>query len=711
MFSGLVRSFLTLCMLQISPVHSTTSSRCIAPPFPPSESDVSAFLETQFDYVVIGGGTAGVALAARRVLSFPSAQATYLNDIQASRAQSPQYWRARSRFISPGRSDRRRAQYLSPLLPAALRPMHSSQILSDARMATLTMIGVLFLPLRQVLVAETFPSQGEGKMLGGSSGINGMAWNRASSPEYDAWGTFAPTLDWDWNGLLPFFKKSESLALLPKDPYPGITPAQAEAALQGLPRVDGFEGPITASHNTFYPDVVSTVVQTLNGLGIQTNADPQGGNATGIYNTLASVDRVNGVRMYSPVSYYCNQPTQTNLKILLGAQAGKIVFDNSTSQLTAIGVHFTVGSRRYVVNATREIILSAGTVQTPQLLELSGIGNSTILRAHGIPTLLEMPSVGENLQEHLFVGVQWQLKPGQVTFDILRNNATFAAEQLALYNATRQGFYANVDSTVAFMRIQDIVTHDRFSYLLGLFDKSARRPSPRSLQTLQYSIQRTWMEEGRIAIAELSQWSRGAVDVMPNESYVFMLGGLSHPMSRGNVHIVSNDSLVPPAIDVGYLTQEFGMLFMQAVHRWRAGANIIADAQVLIDILKYLQALGQRPPFADIIKAQTSPNPSVQTDDDLMSFVRSTSAGGDHLVGTAAMAPREHGGAAALLLQVDRGWISYPTGVVDSSLRVYGTANMRVVDASIIPLHIAAHTQSAVYAIAEKAAAMIKAGL
>lgn len=83
-----------------------------------------------------------------------------------------------------------------------------------------------------------------GKMLGGSSGINGLAWNRASSAEYDAWNTFAQNLSWGWDGLLPLFKKSENVSLTPKDPYPGISSEEAQAALHNLPYVEGFSGPI-----------------------------------------------------------------------------------------------------------------------------------------------------------------------------------------------------------------------------------------------------------------------------------------------------------------------------------------------------------------------------------------------------------------------------------------------------------------------------------
>ena len=134
-------------------------------------------------------------------------------------------------------------------------------------------------------------------MLGGSSGVNGMAWNRASSPEYDAWAEFAQTTDWNWEGLLSSFKKSENVALSPQNPYPGITEEEAQQTAHDMPRVDGFSGPISvyqirrqpcdsdltlclvlcqASHNAFYFNVVPTVVKTLNAIGFNTNPEPVG---------------------------------------------------------------------------------------------------------------------------------------------------------------------------------------------------------------------------------------------------------------------------------------------------------------------------------------------------------------------------------------------------------------------------------------------------
>ncbi|OBZ74350.1 Versicolorin B synthase [Grifola frondosa] len=217
------------------------------------------------------------------------------------------------------------------------------------------------------------------------------------------------------------------------------------------------------------------------------------------------------------------------------------------------------------------------------------------------------------------------------------------------------------------------MSRDSVLALLETFDQEAEEVKPYSLQSVQYPIQRSWFENNGVASSELIQYSSSLIVSVPNASCITFFGGITHPASRGSVHIASSDPLSPPIIDPKFLSHDF-------------------DAQALLNILKFVQSIAQEPPLSEVVAAQVSPDVNNQSDDELVEYIRSTSANGDHLIGTAAMAAQELG------------------GVVDSSLRVYGTRNLRVVDASIFPLHISAHIQATVYAIAEKAAAMIKAG-
>lgn len=599
---------------------------------PYTASNVSVFLSVDYDYVVIGGGTAGIAFATRLAED---------TDYQVGVIEAGPFHMHEPIVDIPGFVGQGNGN------PA---------------------FDWNFFSAPQVQAGNRNIAMPRGKMLGGSSGINGMAWNRASKPEYDAWGSFASDETWSWNGLLPFFKKTEALSLSQNMFFPGISPMEAKASLEDLPCVSGFSGPVSATHNTFYFKIVSTIVRTLNAMGIQTNPEPQNGNTVGLYNTFASVDRENGVRSYAASVYFCRS-AQPNLHVLTGAQATQILFQRGEQPLRAIGVSFSLNLSAHTVKANREVIISAGAVQSPQIMELSGIGNPEVLVEHGIEPLIDLPGVGENLQEHLFFLAQWQLKPGIRTFDILRNNATFAAEQLNLYNATRRGLWTELDTTIGFLPLQSIVSKKRLASLIGVFEEETSQLNLSSVSGQQNAKLRSWISRGDVPQVEIAQWSRGSIAPQPNTNYLTILAGILHPVSKGSVHIATNDPLAAPSIDPKFMSSKY-------------------DSMVLLDLLEFVLNIAQEHPLRDSVEVITSPAPG-SSNEELLEYIRTSTAGADHLIGTCAMAPRQIG------------------GVVDSSLRVHGTQNLRVVDASIFPIHIGAHTQATVYAIAEKAVSMV----
>ncbi|KAK7055259.1 hypothetical protein R3P38DRAFT_2846055 [Favolaschia claudopus] len=623
----LFSSTLFACAATTALVSATPSSKVAAACQKAADASVtrdpSLFTSVTYDYVVVGGGTAGMTLAARlaenpRVkVGVIEAGDFFLNDTIINTPSSS--------FFALG------------------NPTYDW----------------MFATVPQESAGNREIALPRAKLLGGSTGINLMAYNRASASEYDALNKFSGDSKWNWKSFVPFFQKSSTVA-------PTSDNTLSSRATN--------TGPVHASYNSFLVEPVGKMVAAFNKLGISTNSDFLDGNGTGIYNSLVSVDREQGTRSYAS-SYLCGLPPKTNLHILLHAHAAKINFAKSgKTNVKATSVDIVVASKTYTVKASKDVIVSTGTDQTPHLLELSGIGNSAILSKFGIDTLIDLPAVGENFQEHLYTGVEWKLKPGVTTFDILQNNASFAAEQKALYDATGSGWFAGLDATIAFVPMQQLAADsaDRVAALFKLLDDERKAAKPDSIQSLQLPIQQQWLQEGKVGQAEFILWSRGLINPQPNESYVFILGGASHPSSRGSVHLQSADPLAPPTIDPRFLSTEF-------------------DIQVMLDCIKHIFAVGKTSPFADMLDVQITPDPSVVSDEDLIEYIRGEAAGGHHHIGTAAMAPKSAG------------------GVVDTHLRVYGTDNLRVVDASIIPVHIAAHLESTVYAIAEKAAAMILA--
>ncbi|KAG8680366.1 hypothetical protein FRC08_016360, partial [Ceratobasidium sp. 394] len=454
--------------------------------------------------------------------------------------------------------------------------------------------------------------------------------------------------------MLPYMKNAEHFTstdpfrVNSSDPNPtAIFPSQ------------GQNGPIAASFNDWYSDMTIPYNEAINKFDVPLNYDPDSGNPFGQYNSATSVNRTTGKRSYAASTYYAYNAARSNLVVLTGAQATKINFANSTGSrgsITATGVSFVSGSTSYNVRARKEVILSAGSFQSPQLLELSGIGNPTILQQFGITPLIDLPGVGENLQDHPLISASYELKPGKTTFDILRNNATYAAAAQAQYATTHDGIYATTISTVAFVNLATFVSDAKKLVLMTaqlLKDIVTGGTTP--LQRAQYAIQTYWLTQklGHVEFV-FNPGYFGAGVPKANTSYIAMLMVLQHPFSRGNVHINSSDPLAKPACDPNYFSNKF-------------------DQYSLVEALKFSLKVSQTEPLASSIVTRQDPAPNVTSDADLLNYAKTYLRTIHHPIGTVAMASKALG------------------GVVDSNLKVYGTTNVRVVDASIIPLHMGTH--------------------
>ncbi|CAE6474978.1 unnamed protein product [Rhizoctonia solani] len=598
------------------------------------------FSSQAFDYVVVGGGTAGLAVAAR------------LSDnpkVTVGVIEAGPYYENDPLIDTPGLA---------------------SQLQGNAK------YDWMFKSIPQTYANNRVLPLPRGKALGGSSAINAMALDRASKIEYDAWEKLGNP-KWNWNGLLPYMKAAER--------FTGVDPFRANST--GANPADifpsqGTNGTITASFNIWYSDVIPPFREAMANRGVPIKFDPDSGDPFGLYNSATAVNRTTGTRSYAANTYFAYNSGRTNFVVLTGAQATKVEFKHSTTgktdgKITATGVSFVHDSTMYTVKAKKEVVLSAGTFQTPQLLELSGIGNVTILRQNGITPVVDLPGVGENLQDHLLVPTTYELKPGITTFDILRNNATYAAAAQAQYAATHDGIYSYSTSTLSFINLDYVTTPDELSNMLARLDSEVAGDTTSALQKAQYAIQKDWLRKrvGDIEVA-LTTGYGGTGTPESNTSYISIRAAIQHPFSRGNVHINSSDQLAAPQINPNYLSKSI-------------------DREILVQSLKFALKTSQTEPLASFVVAREGPPPEITSDDaynESLDSVPSLTIGvkfNHALIGTAALAPRALG------------------GVVDTSLKVYGTSNVRVADASIIPIHIGAHISRTVYGIGERLAAMI----
>ncbi|KAJ7764868.1 alcohol oxidase [Mycena metata] len=603
----------------------------------PSASAIEAFIATQLDYIVIGGGVAGLPIA-NRLTEDPSVKVGIL-EAGLSFQDDPLIDIPRNVALNNGNPKYDWMLSTSPQFGAAERSI------------------MIF----------------RGKGLGGSSVLNYMAWDRGSKEEYDAWNALVDGDGWNWDSILPFLVKVEDALPATINPDLALRYSASEAHVldRGIPRDEavGSGGPVKIRYNELNTDVTSPYVKAWNILGQRTNSNPWGGDASGLYSGRLSIDE-HGKRVTATSAYYTPVASRPNLSLLTGAQVTKILFESELvdGNRVAIGVEFTVDGKIYTVSVSKEVILSAGVIQTPQILELSGVGDSKRLEGMGITTLVHLPGVGENLHDHPFSSIHYQAKSGVMTYDELSKNAEFAAAEKERYEKSGQGWMASNDSVFVFTALDKIldasVLSAKIKKVEEAIDAEKNNPSANQLTLKQHSIQLDWLKKGGVPHMEFILFSGGLVKPDPNASYFVITSGLQHPFSRGCVHIQSTDPLQAPLIDPGYLTHEFDVFSLLAGYR-------------------AVEKLAQTPPLVDIISQQIVPATTL-SDEEVIQYIRQGCVSGAHQMGTAAMARRDLG------------------GVVGSNLKVHGTANLRVADASIIPLPVAAHIQATVYAIGEK---------
>ncbi|QNP41234.1 GMC family oxidoreductase [Lysobacter solisilvae (ex Woo and Kim 2020)] len=214
-----------------------------------------------------------------------------------------------------------------------------------------------------------------GKVLGGSSSINAMCYIRGVAGDYDDWAAQGAN-GWNWKNVLPYFRRSERNE-------------------RGADALHGDQGPLYVSNLRHVNPLTRVFIEAGQQAGYVRNDDFNGTSQIGV--GQYQVTQKNGARCSSAVAYLDPVKSRHNLTVITGAKASRITFD----QGRASGVTYSVGGKAFHQSAAREILLSGGAINSPQLLMLSGIGPAAQLRRHGIDVVVDAPQVGENLQDHL----------------------------------------------------------------------------------------------------------------------------------------------------------------------------------------------------------------------------------------------------------------------------------------------------------------------
>jgi len=374
----------------------------------------------------------------------------------------------------------------------------------------------------------------------------------------------------------------------------------------------------------------------------------------GFYSSLAAVDRKGnrGTRSYAATGYLKPNLGRANLKVLTSALASKVIIDNGT----ATGVEFLHGGRTYRASAKREVILSAGTVQSPQLLELSGIGDRAILEQAGVQCIVDSPSCGANFEDHVLTGIGYDLKEGVISMDELQNEE-YAAAQQKIYDETQEGPYGSPGMCMGFVSYASLVSQQELDDTVALVRKvsTARTPFEKlqedilveQLQDHTFANLQTFCIPCSLDVNAGSDQVKFFNPPPKGVNRVSLLICLEHPFSRGSIHITSPDPTQAPRIDPGYFRNPVDAKILAAGIKW---VDEVAKSKHLT------KSLGQR--------WQPPPEQSLETEQDRIDMLTDHISTQYHLCGTVAMGE-----------------------VVDARLRVKGVNGLRVVDASVFPAH------------------------
>jgi len=521
-----------------------------------------------------------------------------------------------------------------------------------------------------------------GKLLGGSSAINVLALIYPHRSTIDAWEKELGNKGWNFDDLAPYYRK----AISTQEPEDAAAKALDTHYLDK--KVHDTVGPIQSSFPKFYSPLGEAWGPTFKNLNLTTTADPSSGEGYGAYTSLATIDTKTAERSHSGSAYYEPAASRPNLHLVTDAQVEKIILTKGSGEPTATGVQYLEDGKSQVVSAAREVLLCAGAFQSPQILELSGVGNPEILSKYGIETLVDLPYVGENMQDHPLSGLCYEVNDGIPTVDMIRDPAVIQA-CMQMYMTDRNGPLTSGFYSAAVLPVEEFAASDAGrAELKALLDAKLDYSSAHTKKlpsiSKQYAVHRASLENPHEASVFLGM---GAIQMHFEQvlqkdifaisdpgNFMIILAALTSPLSRGSVHIASADPLAKPAIDPQYLAHPL-------------------DVEVYARHMRYIPTIAATAPLKDLLKVGGKRLPAKQdlsTVEAAKDHVSRHVISNNHAASTCPMMPKELG------------------GVVDTKLRVYGVKGLRVVDASVMPMIPKGNIQSTVYAVAEKAADLIK---
>jgi choline dehydrogenase-like flavoprotein len=601
-------------------------------------------MERRFDFVVVGGGSAGAVVAAR-LSEDPTCKVAL---VEAGGTPPP--------------------TELMPVACAALQvnPETDWMYTADAGNAGLGLEGGRMMVPR-------------GKMLGGSSGINYMAYVRGHPGDFDSWAAGGAT-GWSYEEVLAYFKKSEGLA-----PSGDIT-VDADAHNTKGPLGVSVRSPVLRGSQEFVEAAVAT------GIPVGDYNGRNRGGDDGVVSLLQTTTRA-GKRASTYHAFLEGEVEQRpNLEVITGARVTRVLLEDSGGERTARGVEFrTADGELSVALADKEVVLSAGAVGTPQILLLSGIGPRRELEAMGVACDVDSPDVGKHLKDHLQMGLAFPA-PG-VGVSMTEIGISMGPDALRAPAGPLPADPADDDDMPpelealkqeAKRRLVEWATTGHGLVSSSLYDACAwfstglGEPHTHDAQIAFFACgynDDIWRRCLRIDPDEY--FDDAATRLAPDAETIFVLANPVQPRSEGEIVLASADPFEDPDIRMNYFADPHDMEVMIAVIR--KALELVANWPSQREIGPLLV-----PPFLATKHGHVAGD--APSDELLEDLVRHFSTTVYHLTSTCRMGD-----------------------AVDPELRVNGVANLRVADASVMPNVVSGNTNAACIMIGERAAEMIAA--
>ena len=404
----------------------------------------------------------------------------------------------------------------------------------------------------------------KGKVLGGSSSINGLLYVRGQSADYDGWAQMGAR-GWSWDDVLPYFKKSEDQQ-------------------RGANAFHGTGGPLSVSDFPEEHPVSAAIVKAAEEAGVRHKDDLNDGDQEGTSFFQATMK--NGLRCSAAVAFLHPAMGRSNLQVELRAMTTRIIFDGKK----AVGIEFVQNGEKRKVMVAREVIVAAGSVESPKLLEISGVGQGELLQELGIPVVHESKGVGENLQDHVMIGCQATLKKDEYSINELSRGLKLVG-QVMKYGLTRKGLLSYpVAHGCAFCKTRpELETPD-----------------------MQIHFMAASMDLEVLAKTQALQLDK-TPGMASNPCQL-------RPESRGSIHAKSPDGTVTPKIVPNYFSDPI-------------------DQEMAVAQLKVIRKIWQQPALEPYLKEKG--DHFGNTDEAMFEYAKVAAGTVYHPVGTVAMGPDE----------------------------------------------------------------------